>query len=105
YLPHAEEDIVEEAILDTLTSLTTRAGKPDSSLVAASREPVPSRRAAAGFVLGRSGDPEQRRAARRLLRDPDARVRWRAAQGLLAGRDRHAVPALIDLLAEGPADI
>ena len=63
---------------------------------------MPLRRAAAGYLLGRVGREEQRKLARKLLGDPVLRVRWRVAQGLLAGRDKQAVPALIELLRLAP---
>jgi hypothetical protein len=40
-----------------------------------------------------------------LLNDPEPRVRLAAAEGLLAGRERAAVPALIAALAEGPPEL
>jgi hypothetical protein len=40
-----------------------------------------------------------------LLNDPEPVVRLRAAQGLLAARDRSGVPTLIGLLADGPHDL
>src|SRR5262249_46379109 len=54
---------------------------------------------------GRSGDAAQRRAVRGLLADRDAQVRIRAAQGLLAGGDREAVPVLMSLLEDGPVAV
>ncbi len=41
---------------------------------------------------------------RKRLEDADRRVRWQAAAGLLAAHDRAAVPALVELLADGPFD-
>src|SRR5262249_55505252 len=62
----------------------------------------PPRRAAAAYVLARVGTREHCEAVRKLLQDPVLKVRLRAAQGLLAARDRAAVPALIDLLDKAP---
>src|SRR5262249_21093336 len=42
------------------------------------------RRATAAFVVGRTGDLLQRSAVRKLLKDAEARVRQRAAQGILS---------------------
>ncbi len=40
-----------------------------------------------------------------LLTDPDVRVRFRAAQGLLAARERVAIPTFIALLSEAPPEL
>jgi hypothetical protein len=102
YLPHADDETVEEAVLGALLA-TSPEGKPDRGLAAALEDPFPLRREAAAHVLGRKGDTAQRAAVRQLLADKEVRVRFRAAQALLvAGRDRAAVPALINLLADAP---
>ena len=54
----------------------------------------PARRAAAAVLLGRYGNAEQKAAVRKLLADADPTIRVRAAQGLLAGRDKAALFAL-----------
>jgi gas vesicle protein len=105
YLPDAESDAVEDEVIASLAALGVHDGKVDAVVAAAIKDPVSSRRAAAAVVLGRSGTAEQRAAVQALLTDPDPRVRFRAAQGLLAGRDRTAVPALIALVQDGPADL
>ena len=63
-------------------------------------DPNPCRRAASGLVAGRSMEPEHRLAVHRLLQDKVPTVRLRAAQGLLAGHDKRAVPALIGLVGQ-----
>src|SRR5262249_41467152 len=40
-----------------------------------------------------------------LLKDADAKVRLWAAQGLLTGKDREAVPTLLDPLADAPQEL
>jgi hypothetical protein len=89
----------------TLVVLGVRDGKVAPDLAAALQDRAPERRAAAALVLGRSGTAEQRGGVRALLNDADARVRFRAAQGLLAGHDREAIPTLIALLADGPLEL
>ena len=74
----------------------------DPALLKALDDPLPLRRAAAGYVLGRVGTEEQRKLARKLLDDPILKVRLRVAKGLLAGRDKQAVPTLIELLRLAP---
>jgi hypothetical protein len=103
-LPWAGDDGVEEAALAALLTADKKESKEREKLVAVLSDPAASRRAAAALLLGRAGDAAQRAAVRARLRDPDAKVRLRAAQGLLAARQRDAVPALLALLAsESPA--
>ncbi len=103
YLPFAADGAVEDEVRAALAALTP-AGKPDPALAAALDDPQPVKRAAAAYVLARKGDKEQREAVRKRLADKDAQVRWQAAAGLLAAHDRAAVPALVDLLGDGPLD-
>jgi HEAT repeat protein len=105
YLPHADDDTVEGEVFSALLALGSRSGKVDSALSAALRDPVAVRRAAAAFVLGRHTDLGTRAAAAKLLGDTDHKVRLRAAQGLLAGNERAAVRALVDLLKDAPPDL
>jgi hypothetical protein len=89
----------------TLAVIGVKEGKVDPTLTAAVAERNAACRAAAGLVLGRSGTAEQRKAVQALLADPDPLVRLLSAQGLLAARERAAVPALIALLQDGPEDL
>jgi HEAT repeat protein len=102
YLPFADNDEVEEEVLNTLAALAFKGGKADPVLAPALQDKVPVRRAAAGLALGRSTAEAQRKAVRPLLRDADPKVRFYAAQGLLFGKDKSAIPALVALLGEGP---
>jgi PQQ-like domain len=68
------------------------------------RDTLPVRRSLAGEVLAAVTDAAVRAAVRTLLADPDQSVRLRAAVALVCAADRAAVPVLIELLAEGPAD-
>jgi HEAT repeat protein len=104
YVPSAEEEFVEETVLAGLCLLSARQAKLDPALRAALRDPAPARRAAAAYVLGRVGTSEDCRAAHALLKDADAGVRLRAAQGLLFAQDAAALPVLLKLLdrAAGP---
>lgn len=105
YLPFANDEGVEQEIQATLVALAGKEGKVDAALVAALHDPLPQRRAAAALVLGRFGSADQRAAVQKLLVDGDARVRLRAAQALLAARDKSALPALVALLGDGPLDL
>jgi HEAT repeat protein len=102
YLPYACDEAVGEEAADALLALGVRDGKVDAVLAAALQDRAPERRAAAAVAAGRYGTDEQRAAVRALLTDADARVRFRAAQGLLAARDKSAVPVLAGLLADAP---
>lgn len=102
YLPLASDEAVAEELLATLARVGVRDGQVDPAVAAALDDAAPVRRAAAAWAVGRSGGAEQRAAVHRLLADPDAGVRFRAAQGLLAGKEREAIPVLVALLGEGP---
>jgi HEAT repeat protein len=104
YAPFADDEYVEDEVLAALAALGLRGGKAAPPLAAALADAQAARRAAAAYVVGRSPDLAQRDAAARLLADTDPAVRLRAAQALVAGRDRRGVPALIDLLADAPAE-
>jgi hypothetical protein len=105
YLPFADDAGVEEEILAALRILTPEHGPIDPALPNALADARPIVRAAAAHVLGRTEDAAQRAAVRPLLKDADATVRWRAAQGLLAAREKIAVATLIDLLADAPLEV
>jgi hypothetical protein len=105
FLPFADDELVEDSVRESLTLLAATAGKADPALVAALVDGLPARRAAAAYALGPMREPAVRAAVRALLADKDAKVRFQAACGLLAGRDKAAVPALIALLADSPAEI
>jgi HEAT repeat protein len=102
YAPFAPDESVEDELLGCLIVLGVRATRVDPLLLGALYDPLAPRRAAAAYVLGRVGTREDCDEVRRLLRDPALKVRLRAAQGLLAARDRTAVPVLIDLLGKAP---
>jgi len=103
YLPYAQDEEVEEEVYFSIDRLAASAGKLDRALVASLKDTAPARRALAACIAGRMGNPEQRAAVKKLLTDDDATVRLRAAQGLLAGKDKAAVPALISLLDQPSA--
>jgi hypothetical protein len=105
YLPAAENDAVEDEVLNSLAILGVKDGKVDKLFDEALKDRNPTRRAAAGLALGRSGTAEQKKAAQALLTDGDVTVRFRAAQGLLAGHERAGVPVLCALVGEGPMPI
>ena len=105
YLPFADDAGVIGAVMDALVALTPKVEQADGLLKAALTDPLALKRAAGAYVLGRSKDAELRGAVRKLLIDKDATVRFRAALGLLAGRDKSGVPPLIELATEIPGDL
>src|SRR5262245_50870499 len=102
YLPTADEGLGEDGFLAAVARLGLRDGQADPLLLKALADRHPAVRQAAGWVVGRSRSVQQRALARPLLADADPAVRLRTAQGLLAARDRDAVPALIALLPKAP---
>lgn len=105
YLPETEDESVSEEVLGTVAMLGVNEGKIAPALIEARADHEPARRAAAALVLGRSGTREQRATVQAMLTDSRPLVRFRAAQGLLAGRERAAIPALIALVGEGPVEL
>jgi Spy/CpxP family protein refolding chaperone len=105
YLPEAEDVWVADEVFCTLAVLGVSEGKVAPALMEARKNREPARRAAAALVLGRSGTREQRAQAQELLADRSAQVRFRAAQGLLAGRERTSISALIALVGDGPSEL
>jgi HEAT repeat protein len=100
YVPSSDDDSVEEAVLSGLITLSVREEKLDAALAAALQDPEPARRGAAAYVLGRVGTKADCQAVRKLLTDPDLRVRFRAAQGLVYAKDKVGLPVLLALLGD-----
>jgi HEAT repeat protein len=98
YVPSADDEDVEKTVVAGLCALAVRAVDLDPAFAAALRDPEPARRAAAAYVLGRAGLAEECQAVKRLFSDPDAKVRLRAAQGLLFAQEKAAVPVFLKLL-------
>jgi hypothetical protein len=105
FLPHANDEGVEEEITTALLTLGVKDGKVDPLLAVALDDQVPARKAVAAMILARYGTPEQKEIVRKFLNDPDPRIRLRAAQGLVAARQRDAIPPLLALLNEGPLEL
>jgi HEAT repeat protein len=104
YAPFADDESVEDEVLNALRALALRDGKAVDAVVAALKDKQAPRRAAAAFVVAAAKDKDQRDAAAALLRDEAPGVRFRTVQGLLAARDPRAVPVLIDFLRGRPDD-
>jgi hypothetical protein len=102
YLPFADDDSVEEEVINALTLLSVREAKIHTALVASLNDDLPARRAAAAVILGKVGTREQVDAVKPLLKDAAPKVQFRAAQGLIAAQDKTAVNTLIELLGTVP---
>jgi HEAT repeat protein len=98
YAPFADNDAALDEARNLLTRMAREKDRTHPTLVAALKDPLPARRAAAGEALCRAGAPDQKQAVRHLLTDPDAYVRLRVAMALARGREADAVPVIIDTL-------
>jgi hypothetical protein len=98
FLPYTPDPTSQEDIWFGAHDWLTRQPILRGSLRGFLTDPLPPRRALAGFLLARHGDAQHRASARSLLSDADAHVRLRVAQGFLATGDETVLPVLIDLL-------
>jgi HEAT repeat protein len=105
YLPYADNEAVSEEVIEGLLALSQKPNKIDPALVSALDGKRPVQCAAAAYVLAQVGDDALRTEVRRLLQHRLFPVRFRAAHGLLAVRDKSAVPVLIDLVRAAPAPV
>jgi HEAT repeat protein len=105
YLPFAPDEATLEEVAYGLNALAGDGARIDPCLLQALRDGSAPRRAIAACLVGRLGTSEQRATVRKLLADADPLVRLRAAQGLLAGKDKEAIPALIALLQDRSIEI
>jgi HEAT repeat protein len=104
YLPGAAGEGVAEEVDNALAAVALADGKPDPAVLKALEDKLPVRRAAAAVALCRAGAKGQLAAVRKLLKDPENGVRLRVALALVMAREKEAVPALIDLLADLPPE-
>jgi len=105
YLPFADDAIVEEEVLNAIARLAVQEAEVPAALVATLKEEDAARRAGAALVLALVGTKDHCDKVKALLNDASPVVRFRAAQGMLAAKERAAVPVLLALLGEGPAAI
>ena len=106
FLPAVRDAGVEDEAMAALVVLGVRDGKVAEVLVRAVKDKDPAKRAAAALVAAHSSNMELRGQVRKVLHsDPVPKVRLRAAQGLLANRDKSAVPAVLPLLTDAPAAV
>jgi hypothetical protein len=104
FLPGPYDEIVGEEIQETLCAFARSNIEVQPIFVRALASSVPAQRIAAAVALCRLDTAEYWPALRKLLQDPEASVRSRISRELASAGDRQAVPVLIDLLAELPAE-
>jgi RNA polymerase sigma factor (sigma-70 family) len=104
YVAFTDDEVMKAEVTKALHRLAHTSGQPDASLVQALHDTLPVRRALAGEMLAAVTEGDVRAAVRKLLADPDLSIRLRVAVALVCAADKEAVPVLIDLMAEGPAD-
>jgi HEAT repeat protein len=99
HLPFALEETAEEIVF-ALDALVVKQGQVPAAMVKALQDKTAARRAAAAVIVGRRGSAEQKAAVAKLLTDAAPMVRLRAAQGLLAAKDKVGLPTLVALVDE-----
>jgi HEAT repeat protein len=107
YVPFAEDESLLEGLQEALNAVTFTSGKANPVVVKALADKVPARRAAAASALAAGLRGDYMDDIRKRL-DPksekDNLVRLRVALALAQARDKEAVPTLISLLEDLPAD-
>jgi hypothetical protein len=104
FLPGPYDASVGEEIQNTLSTVARIRNEAHPIFVRALASQEPAQRTAAAVTLCRLDSSEYWPAIRKLLQDPEPRVRLQAACELASAGDRQAVPVLIDLLAQFPAE-
>jgi HEAT repeat protein len=105
YLPSAPDEDVAEDVAYDIDQLAFKDNRIHPAVLPTLADKHPTRRALAGCIVGYRGTAEQRAEVAKLLKDADALVRLRAAQGLLAAKQKDGLSVLVALLTEGPRDI
>jgi hypothetical protein len=107
FLPLADNQAVADEIRDTLKAVAVRDGKADPALVAALKDAVPQRRAAAAVALIEGGSLGERvrvpdaypRVREAVRAEPDVEAKFEMLFSMLiTAREKEAVGQLIDLL-------
>jgi HEAT repeat protein len=104
YLPFADDETIVQEIETALQSVGLRDGKLEAALVRALTDRIPIRRSVAARVLSQVGGTQGHTLVRPLLKDAKPSVRMQAALSLADSHDAHAVPVLIELVADLPPD-
>jgi hypothetical protein len=105
FLRWVNSDDVENEVLITLVEASERDGKVLDTLAGMLDDASPKIRGVAALLLARGDKDEHKNLARKALKDQDAEVRFRAAQGLLSAGDKTATAEIIELLADAPLPV
>jgi HEAT repeat protein len=100
YLPQAENVFQAQEVKAAIVTLAPKDEKSAPALAAAVTDRSPARRSAAGEALALARRPQDRALVHKLLRDANPEVRLGVALALVEVKDREAVPALIESLAD-----
>jgi hypothetical protein len=104
YLPSMDEDGLIEDLQHALNAVAFEDGKARSAVLKGLTDKLGIRRAAAAQALCVASRAGNLKAVRGLLKDPELAVRLKAALALAGAGDAAAVPVLISLVAELPAE-
>lgn len=99
YFPFATEPAVIEELQRALIAVAKTDGKAEPAVVAALEDKRPSKRAAAAEALVRNGFFDD---AKSLLKDAEPTVRLQVGRAFVESKQKHAVPLVIDVLADLP---
>lgn len=104
FLPSPYDEWVQDEIQNTLDVIARLNHEGNAIFFHSLASRVSARRTAAAVALCRCGVSVYWRGVRQLLQDREASVRLPVACALAIAGDRQAVPVLIDLLAQLPAE-
>jgi hypothetical protein len=104
YVPFCESDDDLNELIGIMAAVGVSGGKGSAGLVKALESDVPERRQAAVMALARGKATDNLDAMTKLLKDKDAMVRLRAAQGLVGLEKKEGVSTLIALLKDLPLE-
>jgi HEAT repeat protein len=104
FLPFTEDHSLIAECQVALNAVAFADGKVDPAVLKALEDRYGVRRGAAAEALCQVANADHQTAVRRLLNDPDAGVRLKAAMGLAGLRDKAAVPVLIAQVREADTE-
>ncbi|MCI0376382.1 MAG: hypothetical protein L0215_02120 [Gemmataceae bacterium] len=98
FIPFATDLRLLEEVQKTLNIVAVKDGKIEAPFLAALKDNLAAKRAAAGAAILRAGGLAQKNTIEPLLADESPQVRLAAIIALVEAQDKQAVRALIDLL-------
>jgi HEAT repeat protein len=104
FLPFADDEVVLSEVQSALAVLAYHDGKPAPALLAALKDKLPLRRYVAAEALTAGGSTKELDEVRKLLKDSDSLVKLKTAIALANARDKDAVPFIIALQPDLPAE-